>query len=394
MSVTVFLLLLQGCALPTRRDAVPAEFTTQATVPGIPDARFFADSGVESILPFALAGMEREKQFLARSGHRGPLPPVNFLAISGGGDNGAFGAGLLVGWTDAGNRPEFKLVTGISTGALIAPFAFLGPAYDDTLKKLYTTISQDDVLEKRTIFAAVFDDAMADNRPLWQLVSQYIDEAMLVEIANEYNKGRFLMIATTDLDARRPVIWNMGAIAASKDPKAVDLFRNIMVASAAIPGAFPPTMIDVEVDGTPYHEMHVDGGAMAQVFTYPPSLNIGEESKVRHFERDRTLYIIRNARLDPDWASVDRRTLDILSRTISSLIQTQGVGDLYQIYTIAQRDGIDYNLAYIGANFNAEHKMDFDTDYMRKLFDYAYQLAREGYPWQKYPPGFSAPASD
>ena len=392
---TVLLLLVQGCATPTRLAAVPVQDTSRAEIPGIPNARYWVTSDIEPFIRDALAAAQREQAYLARTGHQGPLPPVNFLAISGGGDDGAFGAGLLVGWTASGTRPEFKGVTGVSTGALIAPFAFLGSEEDHALREVYTTIGPQNILKPRGLLAALTDDGLADNSPLFELISHHINTEFLARIVREYqDKGRLLLVGTTDLDARRPVIWNMGeiAMAAHDNPKALDLFRKIMLASAAIPGAFPPVMIDVEVNGKPYQEMHVDGGAQAQVFLYPVGMfdRIRQEG-VKVPPRERSVYVIRNARLDPDWASVDRNTLTIAGRAISSLIQTQGVGDLYRIYLTAQKDGLDYNLAYIGADFNAEHKEDFDTAYMRALFDYGYQLAKKGYPWQKAPPGL-APA--
>ncbi len=320
----------------------------------------------------------------------GPLPPAVFLAISGGGDNGAFGAGLLNGWTAAGTRPTFKLVTGVSTGALTAPFAFAGPAYDATLKEVYTTISAKDILESRSLLAALTSDAMADNHPLWKLIAKYVDQALLDVIAAEYAKGRLLLVGTTDLDARRGIIWNLSKIAASRDPKALDLFRTLMVASAAIPGAFPPTMIDVEVSGQPYQEMHVDGGATAQVFVYPPSLDIKAMERKTGNQRERRAYVIRNSRLDPEWAQVERSTMTIAGRAISSLIHTQGIGDLYRIYLTTQRDGVDFNLAFIPDSFNAPHKEDFDTEFMRQLYAVGYDMAAKGYPWQKTPPGFAS----
>ena len=392
---TAFLVFAQGCATPGRLAAVPVQDTTRAEIPGVPNARYWVDADIEPFIRDAFASAKREAAYLAGTGHQGPLPPVNFLAVSGGGDDGAFGAGLLVGWTETGTRPEFKGVTGVSTGALIAPFAFLGPSEDHTLREVYTTISPKDVLQPRSLLAALTSDGMADNHPLFELISRYITPELLARIATEYQeKGRLLLIATTNLDARRPVIWNMGAIASNPDPRALDLFRRIMLASAAIPGAFPPVMIDVEVDGQPHQEMHVDGGAMAQVFLYPPNLfDIARREGVKIPPRERKVYVIRNARLDPQWASVERSTLDIVGRAISSLIQTQGVGDLYQIYLIAQNDGLAYNLAYISADFNAEHKEDFDTAYMRALFDYGYQLGRKGYSWQKAPPGLIAAKS-
>ena len=284
---------------------------------------------------------------LMASGRIGPLPPAQFLVISGGGDSGAFGAGLLNGWTDAGGRPNFKMVTGVSTGALTAPFAFLGPAYDDRIERLYTTTSADDIMKPRTILAAITSDAVADNSPLWKLVEKEVNQEFLEAVAAEHEKGRLLIIATVDLDARQSVLWNMTRIAASGDPKALHLFRSIMIASAAIPGAFPPVMIDVVANGAQYQEMHVDGGTMNQLFMYPPSLNVHETEQQFRMNRERRAYVIRNSRLDMNWAHVERKAIDIVGRAISSLIQTQGVGDLYRVYLEAERDNVDFNLAYI-----------------------------------------------
>jgi predicted acylesterase/phospholipase RssA len=183
------------------------------------------------------------------------------------------------------------------------------------------------------------------------------------------------------------VIWNIGKIAASGNPEALDLVRDILVASAAIPGAFPPMMIDVEVNGKAYQEMHVDGGASAQVFAYPPVLNIKELSAKAGMKRERRLFIIRNARLDPDWADTKRLTLPIAQRAISSLIQNQGVGDLYRIYATSQRDDVDFNLAFIPPTFNVVSKR-FSQHYMNELFKLGYELGRSGYDWNKAPPGY------
>jgi predicted acylesterase/phospholipase RssA len=235
---------------------------------------------------------------------------------------------------------------------------------------------------------------MADNRPLWHQLEKHVNREMLNAIAAEYQKGRLLMVGTTDLDARGGVIWNLTKIAASPDPKALDLFRKIMIASAAIPGAFPPTMIDVEVDGKHYQEMHVDGGASTQVFVYPPSINLAALSKEQGIVRMRRLYIIRNARLDPEWADVERRTLSIAERAIGGLIHTQGIGDLYRIYATTHRDRVDFNLARIPDTFDVPHKEEFDTDYMRALYQAAFNVASQGYPWEKMPPGFALEAPE
>jgi predicted acylesterase/phospholipase RssA len=376
-----------GCAAPRRGPAVPRELQDHAVVSGMTQAA--RTWGAEVNAEFEqelLRTARREQAHLNAGGHSGPMPPAIYLAISGGGADGAFTAGLLSGWTEAGTRPSFKAVTGISTGALIAPFAFLGPEYDDVLRDVYTETTTKDILKPRGLLAAIFDDALADNAPLWKLVQQHVDQDLLDAIAAEHAKGRILLIGTTNLDARRAVLWNIGVIAASGQPDALDLVRSILVASAAIPAAFPPVMIDVTVDGRRFQEMHVDGGTVTQVFLYPPSFQLKEVAAAAGIERERRLYVIRNSRLDPNWAETQRRTLDIAGRAVSSLIQTQGLGDLFRIYLNAQRDDIEFNLAYIPIEFRLQAKEPFDRAYMNELFALGHELAVNGYPWQTRPP--------
>jgi hypothetical protein len=362
-----------------------------ATIPGLGEIRYTVDDPADMarLARDVTDTWVRERRWLKSQGiPTQNLPPSNLLALSGGGDKGAFGAGLLNGWTASGERPEFLLVTGVSTGALIAPFAFLGPAYDSRLKALYTEIRRNDIVQLRGVLAALTSDALADTAPLRELLRKHVDRAMLDEIAREYDKGRELWISTANLDARRRVIWNMTRIAASGHPRALELFHDVMIASAAIPGAFPPVLIEVEAEGRTYHEMHVDGGAMAQVFVYPPSLDLAELSAEKDGERQRRLFVVMNARLDPEWAETERKVLSIAGRAITSMIHTQGVGDLYRIYLTAERDGVDFNLAYIPAEFSAPHPEEFDSAFMRALYDEGYRRAVEGYTWVKRPPGF------
>jgi predicted acylesterase/phospholipase RssA len=356
---------------------------------GLGNVRFLVMRETDSFRQEALNALARERTWLAARGSTGELPPAYLLAISGGGDNGAFGAGFLNGWTAAGTRPEFKVVTGVSAGALIAPFAFLGPAYDSALTEFYTTISQKDIFKKRGLVKGVLSDAMADSRPLAKLIARNADQRLLDAIAVEHTKGRVLLVGTTNLDSLEPVIWNMTAIAASRDPRALQLFRSILLASASIPGAFPPVMIDVEVRGVHYHEMHVDGGTVAQVFAYPPSMSASYFSQTA--PRRRVLYVIRNARFDAKWQSVPRKTMPIAARAIGSLTTTQGIGDLYRIYSTAQRDGIEFNLAYIPPSFTQHGKEEFSTAYMRELYATGKRMAEAGYNWGKHPPGYERP---
>lgn len=379
--------MLQGCAGPGRLPAVPLELQGNVFIAGVSEVRYRPVQDLDRIVEEGKESIRRELAYRKSQGLSGPMPPSHFLAVSGGGDNGAFGAGLLNGWTSAGTRPEFKLVTGVSTGAIIAPFAFLGSAYDSRITKFYTETGSKDILRKRPIYSILSSDSLADSSPLWQRVAEEVTRELLDAIAAEYAKGRLLFVGTADLDARQGYIWNMTKIAANPDPRALHLFQAIIVASAAIPGAFSPVMIDVEAGGEQYQEMHVDGGTLAQVFVYPPSTDLKKLAREVGVERDRVMYIIRNSRLDPEWASVDRRIMSIAQRAIASLIHTQGVGDLYRIYLTAEKDEVDYNLAFIPPTFNEPHREMFDTEYMRALYKTAYDMAIKGYPWSKHPPG-------
>jgi len=237
----------------------------------------------------------------------------------------------------------------------------------------------------------VFSESVVDTAPLFLLISRYANADMLTAIAEQYRKGRLLLIGTTDLDVQRPVIWNIGAIAASGRPEALDLVRKILLASAAVPGVFPPVLIDVEAVGQHYQEMHVDGGAVAQTFLYPPQIGILVNLRQGTLARERHAYVIRCGRLDPEWASVDRRLLSITGRAIATMIHYSGYNDVLRIYATARRDGVDYNLAYIGPDFTVEHRESFDPVYMRGLFDYGYQKAINGYRWHKAPPILAQP---
>ncbi|MBU3606878.1 patatin-like phospholipase family protein [Polynucleobacter nymphae] len=375
---------LLGCSSLERKSAVPAQSLSKAQIAGLPSVRYLisTQASVDALVADLI-------QIEAARGKQAFAGDANFLALSGGGDDGAFGAGLLVGWSKQGSRPAFNLVTGISTGALMAPFAYLGKEYDPVLQQVYTSINPKDVYIQRGILSGIFSDGLADSTPLYQLISKYVDANFLKKIAYEYNtNGRWLLIGTTNIDAGIPVAWNMGRIATIGTPEALELFRRIMLASASIPGAFSPVMFDFLVDGQAFQEMHVDGGASTQVFLYPSAAaqKANELGIKRRFNRQ--AYIIRNSRLDPRWNETERRTISVAGRAIAQLIQTQGIGDLYRIYAMAKMDQVGFNLAYIGSDFNEPHTEEFDTKYMNALFQYGYEHAVNGYAWSKYPPGY------
>ena len=317
--------------------------------------------------------------------------PHYYLTISGGGANGAFGAGLLKGWSESGTRPEMTIVTGISTGALIAPFAFLGSNYDGQLEQLYTSLSTKDLITKRSLIRGLLSDAMTDTQPLRDLLLNAVDDQMIAAIAKEYNQGRRLLIGTTNIDAKRPVIWNIGAIAAVGTEESAQLIRDVMLASASIPGIFPPVRISVRVGERVYDELHVDGGVASQVFLYPAQLDLRHAKEQVGVTGTQTVYVIRNGSLQPDWSEVKPKVMPVALSSIDTLIRTQGIGDLYRIYLGAKRDGITYRLAHIPGDFDLEAEEEFDPKYMGALFDLGYEMARDGYDWETSPPGVILP---
>ncbi len=380
-------LSLAACGPVERGPAVPRGYTTHASVLGVPNERFFPFTDTAPLEKEMVDALERKRRTLGLKNAM-ELPELKLLAVSGGGENGAFGAGLLCGWSAQGTRPTFDWVTGVSTGALTAPFAFLGPAYDPQLRTVYTGLSPSDVLVARFMTAALFSDAMADNAPLYKTISRYLDDAMMVNIAQAYDQGRLLLIGTTDLDAQVPVIWNIGAIAKSGHARAMEIIRKVLLASAAVPGAFPPTMIGVTLSGKTYQEMHVDGGAFAQTFLYPAALTAQRRQRLAAHQQvlEVEAYVIRNGRLDPEWSNIERKTLGIAGRAISTMISASGINDVVRIYNTTLHDGVDFNLAYIGRDFDKTLPSPFDQGYMRALFDYGYQKAVRGYDWAKKPP--------
>jgi predicted acylesterase/phospholipase RssA len=222
-------------------------------------------------------------------------------------------------------------------------------------------------------------DGMADDRPLASIIEKYVNENMMRDVASAYAQGRLLFIGTTDLDARQLVVWDMGAIASRGDAAALELFRKIMLASTAIPGVFPPVMIDVEADGRRYQEMHVDGAVLTQVFLFA--------GQIAAEQRERHVYVIRDGRIDAQWGSTERRATAVAHRAIDALVDRQALNDIQRIQIVARQDGADLNIAYIDSGFNYPNRSPFAGDYMQHLFEYSYQLAAGGYRWSKVLPG-------
>jgi predicted acylesterase/phospholipase RssA len=373
---------LSACAGLPRLPAVPEALATRAVIPCIPGARFYADEEDAELLRWL--GDQQARAAAGRAAGR-PDQPADVLVLSGGGEDGAFGAGLLTEWTRQGTRPEFRVVTGVSTGALAAPFAFLGPARDAELREVYTTIDMSRVLAWRQWTAALLDDAVGDSAPLAATIARFLDEAMLAEIATAYEAGRVLLIGTTDLDARRGVVWNMGAIARSGAPGALDLARRVLLASASIPGVFPPVMFDVEAEGRRFQEMHVDGGAVAQLFLFPERVAFAQRSREQTRAPTR-IWVVRNGRLRPRREMTARRTISVLAATVSTMTQASGGYDVTRIWLRARAAGIGFNLAFVGDDFDMPYDVPFDPAYMQALFAYGQARLRSGSAWAATPP--------
>lgn len=310
----------------------------------------------------------------------------DFLVLSGGGAKGAYGAGLLNGWTEAGNRPQFSIVTGVSTGAIIAPFAFMGPRYDAFLTEFYTTYSTKDLVRPIGLGGLLGGSSVADSGPLEKLIAKYVTPQFLREVAAEYETGRYLLVGTTNLDAQRPVIWNMGEIARRGDAKALRLFRQVILASISIPGAFPPVLIDVEAAGEKGQELHVDGGTTDNAVLLPAHLSI-DEIENRNVKLERRLFVVINSNLAPKREVIRASTIKIATRSIDTLIKQQTAGDALRLYTYAQNNRIEFNYAEIPDDFDLKPDELFDPVYMRALYDVGKQNGQTGQFWRDVPRG-------
>lgn len=374
---SIFFLLLAltavGCRSLPPRNPVPQHVAGDSVISGIPGARAWGDELPDLYrTPLTMEYAELKKTYPAwvDSSH-------TYLALSGGGPMGAYGAGVLTGMSENGHRPEFLVVIGISAGALIAPFAFLGTDYDPVLRQVFTTSHTDDILKLRGPFSVLTLDAFANSAPLKAQIDRYITRELMQKIAQEHRRGRRLLIGTTNMDTERPVIWNLGAIAQADSPEALSLIRNILLASASIPGAFPPVLFQVEVEGRPYDELHADGGMTNTIFLYPSQIDWDEYLAKLKMETPPTLYLIQNMFVEPSWKPTERKTMPIAIRGFMSMLRSQGIGDLHRIATLAERDGIQIRLGYIPSDFTETPAEIFDPEWMTQLFEIGREFGRK-----------------
>ncbi|HVY59389.1 MAG TPA: patatin-like phospholipase family protein [Xanthobacteraceae bacterium] len=362
-----------GCSTLPRIPYTESE-AAAAKVAGLDDVRMFADAPASSFRFDSSLGLAE----------RTAGKPLSYLALSGGGEDGAYGAGVLNGWTASGTRPVFTIVSGVSAGALIAPFAFLGPAYDGVLREIYTTGIGESLFDSPNLFSVVFGSGLFGNTRLRELVARYVDQDLIAAVAAAHAKGRRLLIITTNLDTQRAVIWDMGRIAASGSPKAIELFRDVLAASASIPVVFPPMLIGAEAGGRHFEEMHVDGAVIAPVFTLPEAFVLRNASLFRGPRLN--IYILVNNKVEPDFQVVPNRTVEIAGRASSSSVLTVTRSVLFGTYRFAQRNHFGFNLTYVDKEIPPPKSVGFDTAYMRSLFDYGFEKARSPSLWVHRPP--------
>lgn len=387
MAVVAVTALLAGCATAIPRQTPPnAAVAETAIVPDIPAARFFGDEVPHDIISEIRRKLPNLVTHAADTRTANGRPIVEYLALSGGGSDGAFGAGLLAGWSAHGTRPQFEVVTGVSAGAIIAPFAFLGPAHDKQLAEIWTEYGTSELLTAQILPGLLGGSSLADTSKLAELVARYVDRKFLRAIAAEYRRGRILLIGTTNLDMQRPIIWNMGEIAASNHPQAPELFHKVIMASAAIPGAFPPVNIAVTADGQAAEEMHVDGGVTREVFIAPVQLNLKTFDRFYAAPPVRRIYIIKNGKLSPEFEAVKPTAITIAARSITTLTKSQSYGDIYRIWRTAVESGADFNLTAVPAEFQGKAKQAFDPEYQKALYKVGFTKGRSGVHWAKLPP--------
>ncbi|MBN1689217.1 MAG: patatin-like phospholipase family protein [Candidatus Omnitrophica bacterium] len=388
-------LSMQGCSTLRPRNAVPIDFSGEVAIKGMPDIRFDIDNPNPIVMQKSLIDSFEEEGENDYPANALGIKIYPALAVSAGGPKGAYGAGFLKGWSEEGSRPHFKIITGVSSGALIALATFLGKDYDEQLEEFFTTMSTKDIMKQNNLFSILFGEAFMSPAPLVKKISGIVDEKLVAKVAEQHRRGRRLFIGTVNLDAQKFVVWDMGALACKGSPDSLDLFRKILLASSSMPMMFPPTYFKVSAaSGELYDEMHVDGGAMRQVF-YIDQLTKNMERAVKVSGVDLSkfrpkLYILSTGYMTPNRQRVKNNLVSIGKRSLETLQAEAYIGDIYRLYAFSQRRGWDFNLAYIPFDFKPNPKEFFDPKEMQRLFKCGYDDAVNGYHWHKTPPGYAA----
>lgn len=355
---------LAACVSTPERPHITASDQATARLEGYGTVRIWEDADLTEWRRW------RNRMLAQRQGP-GPTGQFEMLAISSGSDKGAFSAGFLNGWSEKGTRPRFDIVSGVSTGALIAPFAFLGEKYDPQLRELYTTINARTIYRTTALKGLLGGPSLASTEPLTELIESYADAVLIDAVAREHDKGRRLLVQTTNLDAERGVVWDMGAIAASDEPKRYQLFRQILLASASIPGFFPPVLIDVKGQSTRFAELHVDGGTTSSVIVIPPSVLFAKPQGAPAMTGRIT--ILYNGALQPVYQVTEQSAFSILERALTTSLKTADQRSLAEITRFAETRNLTLDIYSIGDAAEDPEAELFDQEYMQAL----YNLGRE-----------------
>jgi predicted acylesterase/phospholipase RssA len=363
-------LTLSACTTVTRREA-PLLTSRDAAPAGFPREVMYVDDGRQDYQGDGARLLWRIRQSAA--GGR-----INVLALSGGGSGVAFGAGALVGWTRSGTRPEFQIVTGVSAGALLAPLAFLGPSWDHTVSEAFSGGPTQHLLQSRWI-RALFGASVFRGEPLVELVDRYVTDDMLRAIAAESSRGRLLLVGTTDLDHERTVIWDMGRIAAEGGERGRRLFRDILVASASIPGIFPPVLIRVREGSLEFDEMHVDGSTTAPFFISPETGPMSPE-ELRAFQ-GATVYVMVNGQLGGSTVTTPVRTVSILRRGVDAALESSSRAAVEVALSVSNQAEMTLRVSEIPDDYPYRGWLDMGPANMGALFDFGARCAAQNGLW-------------
>lgn len=370
-------MLLSACAATIARTNYTFDEAIHAQVPGFQNIRFYADAPLDE---FAKAGFS--DSLPEAIGDKGRL---QMLALSGGGSAGAYGAGVLVGWSETGRRPDFHIVTGVSAGALIAPFAYLGTSEDENLKEVFTSGIAEKLLKPYSPLRGLLGESLLDGSPLRELVASYVDQAFLERIAAVHRSGRKLWVVTSNLDNQRSIVWDMGAIAASGRPEALALFRKVLVASSSIPAVFPAVRIPVQANGETFQELHTDGGVTRQVFVVPDAFLTAEGFVPASTQSARDIHVIINNEYDPQFSVIRSNSVPVVSRAYSTLLKATTQTTINATYAFAARNNIGFRMSYIDRYIPYKQTDPFNTQYMQELFEYGHKKGMQGI-WDERPP--------
>ena len=373
----VLIIFLAACAGRDRSSDAPPEATYKSFYPvGFPEVRIIGTASPDVYIN-EVEGILKGGRVIGKSGSG-----LDILALSSGGADGAFGAGIMNGWTASGKRPKFDIVTGVSTGSLIAPFAFLGPEYDANITRLYTETKTSDLVQPKFFSGIVNGQSLFNTRRLRDVIKRELTDDLIDRIGDEYLTGRRLYVGTTHLDAAEPVIWNIGKIANYRSPAARKLVRDVLWASAAIPIAFTPVTFTVTDGQTTHTELHVDGGVTKEVFVYTPEVPMRTIiRKLGLSQRKNRIWLIYNDKLLPEYEPQRTGLLSLAERTIETLVKAQSIGDIKEVGALAKRDGLSVRVMLLPNEFEGESRELFDKEYMRAIYKIGFDLGKDPNNW-------------